>query len=118
MLVVALIAAVWIAIGQTAAQSQTKPDVTSLSPDFPRTAIFIGNSFFYYNNGLPGHVSLLEKAADPGHKQQYRNTMVTIGGPGFDWHDAESYFRPNAVGGYSFVEQNNVGFNKPDTLLD
>ena len=30
--------------------------------------IFIGNSFFYYNNGLPGHVTLLEKAADPEHE--------------------------------------------------
>ena len=36
-----------------------------LGPDFPKTGIFIGNSFFYYNNGLPGHLSLMEKAADP-----------------------------------------------------
>src|SRR5258708_2075842 len=50
----------------------TRPIVTSLGPDFPKTAIFIGNSFFYYNNGIPGHVSLLEKAADPDHKQDYR----------------------------------------------
>jgi hypothetical protein len=27
--------------------------VTSLGPDFPKSEIFIGNSFFYYNNGLP-----------------------------------------------------------------
>jgi len=118
MLVVALIAAGGIAIGQAAAQSQTKPDVTSLGPDFPKTALFIGNSFFYYNNGLPGHVSLMEKAADPDRKQDYRNTMVTIGGSGFDWHDVESYFRPKAIGGYSFDEQNNVVFNKFDKLFD
>jgi hypothetical protein len=85
-----------------AALAQTKPAVTSLGPDFPKTAIFIGNSFFYYNNGMPGHVSLLEKAADPEHKQDYRAIMATIGGSGFDWHDVESYFRPNAVGSYSF----------------
>jgi len=30
--------------------------------------------------------------------------MVTIGGSGFDWHDVESYFRPNAIGNYSFDE--------------
>ena len=78
--------------------------VTSLGPDFPKTGIFIGNSFFYYNNGLPGHLSLMEKAADPENKQAYRNTMVTIGGSGFDWHDVESYFRPNAIGNYSFDE--------------
>jgi hypothetical protein len=115
---VALAAAGWILAGPVAALAQTKPAVTSLGPDFPKTAIFIGNSFFYYNNGMPGHVSLLEKAADPDHKQDYRNTMVTIGGSGFDWHDVESYFRPDAVGSYSFDEQNNIVFNKSGKLFD
>ncbi len=35
----------------------------------PEAGIFIGNSFFYYNNGLPGHLSLMEKAADPENKK-------------------------------------------------
>jgi hypothetical protein len=39
-----------IVAGPIAAQAQTKPAVASLGPDFPKTAIFIGNSFFYYNN--------------------------------------------------------------------
>jgi hypothetical protein len=115
---VALAAAGWLAAGQMAALAQTKPAVTTLGPDFPKTAIFIGNSFFYYNNGLPGHLSLMEKAADPANKQVYRNTMVTIGGSGFDWHDVESYFRPNAIGNYSFDDNNNVVFNKFDRLFD
>jgi hypothetical protein len=97
-LVTALAAAGWVAAVPAAGLAQTKPAVTSLGPDFPKTAIFIGNSFFYYNNGLPGHLSLMEKAADPANKPAYRNTMVTIGGSGFDWHDVESYFRPNAIG--------------------
>jgi hypothetical protein len=107
-----------IAVGPTAALAQTKPVVTSLGPDFPKSEIFIGNSFFYYNNGMPDHVGRLEKAADPDHKQDYRNTMVTIGGSGFDWHDVESYFRPNAIGSYSFDDHNNVVFNKRDKLFD
>src|SRR4030088_1718832 len=74
-----------MAAGPTAALAQTqpvvtRPVVTSLGPDFPKTGIFISNSFYYYNNGLPGHLSLMEKAAEPDHKQDYRNTMVTIGG--------------------------------------
>ena len=44
--------------------------------------------------------------------------MVTIGGSGFDWHDVESYFRPNAVGSYSFDDNNNVVFTKRDRLFD
>ena len=111
---VLLLAACWAVAGQ----AQTRPAVKSLGPDYPKTAMFIGNSFFYYNNGMPGHLSLLEKAADPAHKQDYRNTMVTIGGSGFDWHDVESYFRPKAIGNYSFDESNNVVFNKLDKLFD
>jgi hypothetical protein len=118
LLVAALAAIGAIAAGSTAALAQTKPAVTTLGPDFARTGIFIGNSFFYYNNGLPGHLSQMEKAADPEHKLDYRNTMVTIGGSGFDWHDVESYFRPNAVGSYSFDENNVVVFNKPGKLFD
>jgi hypothetical protein len=115
---VALAAAGWIAAGPSAALAQTKPLVTSLGPDFPKSEIFIGNSFFYYNNGMPAHVTLLEKAADPDHKRDYRATMVTIGGSGFDWHDVESYFRPNAIGSYSFDDHNNVVFDKTDKLFD
>jgi hypothetical protein len=111
------VAMVAMAAGSTAL-AQTKPIVTSLGPDFPKAEMFIGNSFFYYNNGLPGHVSLMEKAADPEHKQDYRAIMVTIGGSGFDWHDVENYFRPNAIGSYSFDEQNNVVFNNRDKLVD
>ncbi len=117
-IVVAFAAFGWIAAGPVAGLAQTKPAVTSLGPDFPKSGIFIGNSFYYYNDGLPGHVSLMEKAADPDHKQDYRNTMVTIGGSGFDWHDVESYFRPNAIGNYSFDDHNNVVFNKLDRLFD
>jgi len=116
--VMMLAAAGCIAVAPAAALAQVKPAVTTLGPDFPKSEIFIGNSFFYYNNGMPGHVSLLEKAADPDHKQDYRATMVTIGGSGFDWHDVESYFRPNAIGSYSFDENNNIVFNKLDKLFD
>jgi hypothetical protein len=100
------------------AQTQTKPAVRSIGPDYPKSAIFIGNSFFYYNDGMPWHLSLLQKAADPEHQAEYRNTMVTIGGSGLDWHDVESYFRPNAIDSYSFDGQNNIVFNKLDKLFD
>ena len=88
------------ASGSTGLLAQTKPKVITLGPDFPKTEIFIGNSFFYYNNSMHSHVLGLERAADPAGKQSYRATSVTISGSGFDWHDVESYFRPNAIGNY------------------
>jgi hypothetical protein len=75
----------------------------------PTSAIYIGNSFFYYNNGLSGHVGALLRAADPGGR--LRSTSVTISGSGFDWHDVESYFRPNGLGRYSFDADNRIVFN-------
>jgi hypothetical protein len=115
LIAVAIVAA---ASAPTALWAQTKPKITTLGPDFPKSEMFIGNSFFYYNNGMPSHVTSLEKAADPANVRNYRATMVTIGGSGFDWHDVESYFRPNAVGSYSFDEQNTVVFNKPGKQFD
>ncbi|WP_245428007.1 hypothetical protein [Bradyrhizobium sp. MOS003] len=87
------------------AQAQTKPKVTSLGPDFPKAALFVGNSFFYYNNGMPGHLTFMERAMDPANKAVYRNTMVTIGGSGLDWHDMDNLLRPGGLGAYSFDER-------------
>jgi hypothetical protein len=43
---------------------------------------------------------------------------VTISGSGFDWHDVDSYFRPNAVGRYTIDANNVVSFNAPQRLFD
>jgi hypothetical protein len=82
----------------------------------PASAIYIGSSFFYYNNSLHDHVGQMIKAGMPGFT--HRATSVTISGSGFDWHDVESYFRPNAVGSYTFNARNEVVFNKLDRLFD
>lgn len=101
-----------------AAPAMSRPKITTLGPDFPKSALFIGNSFFYYNNGIHSQVLALEKAADPDKKAAYRATMVTIGGSGLDWHDVASYFRPGGLGAYTFDDQNNVVFNKPGRVFD
>lgn len=98
------------------ATSQTKPAVRDAGIENPASAIYVGNSFFYYNNSLHGHVGQLINAGMPGFR--HRATSVTISGSGFDWHDVDSYFRPNAVGNYSFDANNNVVFNKLDKLFD
>ena len=117
LIVVALVALGGTAAAQTAAQAQTRPVVTTLGPDFPKTEIFIDNSVFY-NNSMHSHVLAMQRVADPANKGAYRATSVTISGSGLDWHDVESYFRPKAIGSYSFDDQNNVVFNKLDKLFD
>ena len=97
---------------------QVKPKLTDVGVEAPKTSIFIGNSFFYYNNSMHNRVLSMQRAADPDNKAAYRSTSVTISGSGFDWHDTASYFRPNAIGRYSFNEDNTIHFNKLDRLFD
>ena len=112
------LAALALAALASAAHAQTRPAVTGLGPYYQKTAIFIGNSFFYYNNGMPAHVTLLEKAADSDHKTDYRATMMAIGGAGLNRHDVESYFRRNATGSFSSYANNDVLFGKRARLFD
>jgi hypothetical protein len=99
------------------ALAQTKPTVTETGIDQPRSVIFIGNSFFYYNNSMHNHLTRLVKSADKA--APFSATSVTISGSGFGWHDVGSYFRPNAIGTYSFDSNNNIIFKQPrDKLFD
>jgi len=98
------------------ATAQTKPRVTELGGDDPASIIYIGNSFFYFNNGMGGHVSRLYASSEGAKK--LRSTDVTISGSSLQWHDVDSYFRPNAVGAFSFDADNNVVFNKNDKLFE
>ena len=88
-----------------------------VSPEATKTALWVGNSFFYYNNGMSGHVGLLLNAARPGAKG-YRSTSATISGSGINWHDIEAHFKPGGVGSYSFDSSNNVVFNTFDKPFD
>jgi hypothetical protein len=100
------------------ALAQTAPKTKSLGAEGPKTALYVGNSFFYYNNGMSGIVGKLIAAADPQAKG-YRSTSVTISGSGLDWHDMESYFKPGTrMASYSFTPDNNVVFNKFERPFD
>jgi hypothetical protein len=101
---------------QLQSPSQPQPKVTETSIERPGSALFVGNSFFYFNNGIHSYVVGLLRGADPLYR--FRTTLATISGSGANWHDLDSYFRPNAIGGYSFDADNNVVFNQLDRLFD
>lgn len=105
-----------VAAGAGGAFAQSRPSRTELGGAAPRSILWVGNSFYYYNNSMHNYLGALVRAADP--KQPYRATSVTISGSGFDWHDMESYFRPDGLAKYSFVGDNEVRFNQLDKLYD
>ena len=85
------------------------------SPAPVKNLLWIGNSFFYYNNSMHGHVGRLLTA---GGGKGFRSTSATISGSGLNWHDINAHFRPGGVASYSFVANNEVRFNSFDKPFD
>lgn len=92
--------------------------VKAASSNPPRSILYVGNSFMYYNNSLHGMVNQLARASVNPSAAQHRSTSLTISGAGIDWHDLESYLRPDGLGRYSFVGDNEVRFNPPGRQYD
>jgi len=113
---------VFVAVWAQAASAQDArspiPRVTRMAEDAAQSFMWVGNSFFYYNNGMPALVQRLLAGGPPAEFRPYRATMITMSGSGLDWHDLESYFRPGAVGRYSFDADNNINFNNEAKLYD
>lgn len=64
----------------------------------PERVLFVGNSYYYYNNSLHNHVSNLVKAADPalGAKLQFKS--ATIGGSALHQHNIAHLTEPGRIG--------------------
>ncbi|MGL5363631.1 MAG: hypothetical protein ACRDBH_12170 [Bosea sp. (in: a-proteobacteria)] len=104
------------ALALSPALAQTKPKLATSGVERPASMMWVGNSYFYYNNSMHGHLTGLLRAAEPGYG--FRQSSVTISGSGFGWHDLDALFRPNAIGSYSFVGDNEVRFNRPNKLFE
>lgn len=98
---------------QQVVHGQTKPKRTDIGQP-PESVLWVGNSFFYYNNSMHNHFGQLVRAAGSG----VRSTSVTISGSGLEWHDMDSLVRPDGLGRYSFVGDNEIRFNKPGRQYD
>ena len=97
----------------TGLEHNVMPKVTAI--DAPKALLYVGNSFFFFNNGAHRFVRrLLQKAPNP---PKFRCNMVAINGASLSWHDVESYFRPHAISSYSFNAENEVVFRDPNEQL-
>lgn len=102
-----------LAACSTTAPAPTPPRFTG---DKPASLLWVGNSFFYFNNSMHGHLGGLLNAAGV---RGVRQTSVTISGAGLDWHDVGSHFKPGTgMARYSFTPSNDVAFNQFDRAYD
>jgi len=111
----AAIAFACVALSAASVHGEVRPKRTALEGEPVASVIWVGNSFFYYNNGIHRLVGGLAGAA----KHRLRNTMVTQSGAGIDWHDLDAYLKPGSkVGWYSFVGDNEIRFNQAGRQYD
>ena len=99
-------------------QSVTPTGTVASGPEQTKAVLWVGNSFFYYNNSMHGHVGQLIQGATTGDKSGHRAVSATISGSGINWHDLEAHFKPGGVASYSFVGDNEVRFNTFDKPFD
>jgi hypothetical protein len=94
------------------------PKAAANGPAQTKAVLWVGNSFFYYNNSMHGHVGQLIRGSTMADKTGHRSVSATISGSGINWHDLEAHFKPNGVGSYSFNAKNEVIFNTFDKPFD
>lgn len=104
------------AVAALAGCGSTPPKTGYSSADgVPKSVLWVGNSFFYYNNSMHGHVGNLLSSAKVTGVQQ---TSATISGSGINWHDVSAHFKPGGVASYSLGADNSVKFNTFDRPFD
>jgi len=113
-----VLAALALAACGTAPQQAAKTPSAAQAPGPIRSMLWVGNSFFYYNNSMHGHVGQLLSAQSNNGKRNVRQVSATLSGSGLNWHDLASYFKPGGVSSYSFVGDNEVRFNTFDKPFD
>lgn len=96
------------------ALGDVKPEIRKIEGDPVKSVLWVGNSFFYYNNGMANMYGDLSKAAG----EEARVTLIAIGGGGIDWHDVDSYLRPGSKIGYYSIIDNEARINPAGRQYD
>ena len=85
---------------------------------FPLRVLFVGNSYFYYNNSLHNHVKGFVEAGLPRLAGQLQYKSATIGGASLEHHPIEWLTEPGRVGVQMPFEWVVLAGNSADALKD
>jgi len=79
--------------------------------------MYVGNSFFYYNNSLHNHVSSIVRNHSSNKKLRQRS--ITINGSSLSWHPLDAYLSNKNIGSFTIDTANNNEYKQvKDTSID
>lgn len=73
-----------------------QPSASDLGIDSPQQILFVGNSYFYYNDSLHNHINRLAEEGSGLDDLSFRS--ITISGGSLSHHPMEHYLTPGAIG--------------------
>lgn len=88
------------------------------APNFPQRVLFVGNSYFYYNNSLHNHVRGFVEAGPKNKDQKLSYKSATIGGATLDHQPIEWLTEPGRIGVKEAFEVVILAGNSADALSD
>jgi uncharacterized protein DUF4886 len=74
------------------------PVVKQPQVESPKRILFVGNSYFYYNDSLHNHVRRMAIAADPASEKSLQYKSATIGAAPLAHHDVKGLLAPGRLG--------------------
>jgi hypothetical protein len=87
-------------------------------PGFPQRILFVGNSYFYYNNSLHNHLKGFVEASQKNKSLPLAYKSATIGGASLDHHPIEWLTEPGKIGVKEPFEIVVLAGNSADALKD
>ena len=93
------------------------PNVKSKKSNEIKSIMFVGHSFFYYNNSLHNHLGKLIKS-DP-EIGDIKRRSITINGSSLSWHNVESYLSNPNIGSFKIdANKDNSYIEYDETSVD
>ena len=71
---------------------------STAQPDAPRQVLFVGNSYFYYNDSLHNHIRRMVGEGSGIDLDALEFRSITISGGWLDMHPIDHYLTPGAIG--------------------
>lgn len=87
-----------LAICVSLAAAQPAPAVKQRQVETPKKILFVGNSYFYYNDSIHNHLRRMVDAGGIATEKELQYKIITIGGAPLAHHDVASYLATGKLG--------------------